>query len=106
MVRVAFIEHDGTQHDVEAPEGWSLMEAAVKNGVPGIDGDCGGVCACATCHVFLEPAWMGRLGPRTAGEDDMLEFSAEMAANSRLACQIRLEPALDGLTVHMPASQQ
>ncbi|MFM2278763.1 MAG: hypothetical protein RLZZ444_994 [Pseudomonadota bacterium] len=106
MVRIAFIEHDGTQHDVEAPQGWSLMEAAVKNGVPGIDGDCGGACACATCHVFVQAPWFDKVGERSPNEQEMLEFSAEVADNSRLACQITLAPALDGITVRMPASQQ
>lgn len=106
MVSVAFIEHDGTRHPVDAPEGWSLMEAAVNNGVPGIDGDCGGVCACATCHVFVDAAWLDRLGQRSSGEDDMLESSSEVRENSRLACQISLDASLDGLVVRMPSSQQ
>jgi ferredoxin, 2Fe-2S len=106
MVRVIFIEHDGTTHDIEAPEGWTLMEAAVKNGVSGIDGDCGGVCACATCHVFIEPVWLGRLGDQEAGEIDLLELSTDVKPNSRLACQIALDVSLDGLTVRMPSSQQ
>lgn len=106
MVSVTFIEHNGTQHEVNAPDGWSLMEAAVKNGVPGIDGDCGGVCACATCHVFIDPIWLDRLGEREAGESDMLELSSDMKPNSRLACQIALNDSLDGLTVRMPSNQQ
>lgn len=106
MVRVTLIEHDGTAHDVEAPEGWTLMEAAVKNGVPGIDGDCGGVCACATCHVFIEPDWLAHLARRDAGESEMLEMSSELKPSSRLACQITLSASLDGLTARMPSSQQ
>lgn len=106
MVSVTFIEHNGAQHEVNAPDGWSLMEAAVKNGVPGIDGDCGGVCACATCHVFIEPDWLQHLGEQSSDEGVMLGYSTEAAENSRLACQITLHASLEGLTVRMPASQQ
>lgn len=106
MVRVTFIEHNGAQHEVNAPQGWSLMEAAVKNGVPGIDGDCGGVCACATCHVFIEPYWLQHLEEQSSDEGEMLGHSTESSENSRLACQIILHASLEGLTVRMPASQQ
>jgi len=106
MVRVVFIEHNSKRHEIHAPPGWSLMEAAVKNGVPGIDGDCGGACACATCHVFIEPDWLPSLSERSSNEDEMLGYSAEAMRNSRLACQITLETSLDGLTVRMPATQQ
>ncbi|MBP7702260.1 MAG: 2Fe-2S iron-sulfur cluster binding domain-containing protein [Phenylobacterium sp.] len=105
MVKVTFIEHSGRQHEVEAREGLTLMETAVKNNVPGIDADCGGACACATCHVFVEPDWLGRLAPQSPMETSMLEFADETASNSRLACQISLAPDLDGLTVRLPQSQ-
>ncbi len=105
MPKVTFIEFHGQSHCVEVPVGTSLMRAAVDNNVPGIDGDCGGNCACATCHVYVEPEWAAKTGARTDMEDDMLGFAAEMKDNSRLACQIRLTEALDGLVVRMPDGQ-
>ena len=81
------------------------MRAAVDNNVPGIDADCGGLCACATCHVFVDPEWESRVGERSVVEDDMLNFAAETRANSRLACQIVVTDALDGLVVSMPFGQ-
>ena len=105
MPKVTFIEHDGTSHEVQAVAGQSLMRAAVDNGVPGIDADCGGQCACATCHVYVEPEWEAKTGTRTAMEEDMLNFAAVTQANSRLACQIPVTEALDGLVVRMPEGQ-
>lgn len=105
MPKVTFIAHDGQRHEVQADAGSSLMLAAVNNGVPGIDGDCGGACACATCHVFVEPPWADRVGSPSATETEMLSFSAELRPSSRLACQIRLSAALDGLVVTMPEGQ-
>ena len=105
MPQVTFIAHDGTRHDVAVAEGLSLMRAAVDNGVPGIDADCGGMCACATCHVFVDPAWAPRLDPPGAQEEEMLNFTAERREHSRLACQIPVTAALDGLTVTMPEGQ-
>ena len=105
MPKVTFIAHDGTERTVEVAAGTSLMLAAVDNQVRGIDGDCGGVCACATCHVFVEPAWAERVGPRTTQEDEMLNFAAELRDNSRLACQIPVTEALDGLVVRLPEGQ-
>ena len=105
MTKVTFIEFNGTRHDVTVPEGTTLMRAAVDNKVPGIDGDCGGQCACATCHVFVEPEWLARTGSRTATEEEMLDFAAETRPNSRLACQITLGPVLDGLVVRTPEGQ-
>ena len=102
MPKVIFISHDGTRREVQAESGLSLMRAAVDNGVPGIDADCGGMCACATCHVFVEPAWGARLAPPTAQEEEMLNFTAERRETSRLACQIPVVDALDGLTVTLP----
>ncbi len=105
MPKVVFISHDGTRREVQAESGLSLMRAAVDDGVPGIDADCGGMCACATCHVFVEPAWGARLAPPTAQEEEMLNFTAERRETSRLACQIPVVDALDGLTVTLPEGQ-
>jgi len=105
MPKVTFIEHNGTRHEVEAQTGLSLMRAAVDNKVPGIDADCGGQCACATCHVYVDPAWFPKLGPRSEMEEDMLNFAAVTQENSRLACQIPITEALAGLVVSMPEGQ-
>lgn len=105
MTQVVFIAHDGTRHAVDAVDGESLMRAAVDNGVPGIDADCGGMCACATCHVFVDAAWSAKLAPPNAQENEMLNFTAERRETSRLACQIPVSAALAGLTVTMPEGQ-
>ena len=105
MPKVTFIAHNGSRHEVQAPSGLSLMRAAIDNNVPGIDGDCGGQCACATCHVFVEAPWATLTGPRTDREDEMLNFAAELRDSSRLACQIELGDAHDGLVVSMPEGQ-
>ena len=105
MPQVIFIEHNGKRHAVEGTVGLSLMRAAIDNNVPGIDADCGGQCACATCHVYVDAAWESRTGRRTTMEEDMLNFAAVTQANSRLACQIQITDALDGLVVSMPEGQ-
>ena len=105
MPQVTFIAFNETKHTVDVPVGVNLMRAATDNDVPGIDGDCGGNCACATCHVFVDAAWEARAGTRTAKEDDMLNFAPELRSNSRLACQIIVTEALDGLVVAMPQAQ-
>ena len=105
MVKVVFIEHDGSNHEVSAYVGESLMEAAVSNNVPGIDADCGGNCACATCHVFVNPEWIANVGERREMENSMLEFSENQKPNSRLACQIQVSEEHEGLTVEIPESQ-
>ncbi|MEN9538263.1 MAG: hypothetical protein RLZZ126_498 [Pseudomonadota bacterium] len=105
MPQVTFIEFNGTPHTVRAETGQSLMLAAVNNNVPGIDADCGGNCACATCHVYVEPAWQDKVGEQSAMETDMLDFAAGTQPNSRLACQIQVTDAHEGLTVRMPAGQ-
>ncbi len=105
MVKVIFIEHDGKNHEVGAYVGESLMEAAVSNNVPGIDADCGGSCACATCHVFVNPEWISKVGERREMENSMLEFSDDQKANSRLACQIQISEEHEGLTVEIPEAQ-
>jgi 2Fe-2S ferredoxin len=105
MVKVTYIEHDGTEHTVEADAGLTVMEVAVKNGIPGIDADCGGACACATCHVFVDEAFVEKTGEPSSMEESMLDFASERESNSRLSCQITLGPSLDGLRVRMPQFQ-
>jgi 2Fe-2S ferredoxin len=105
MVQINYIEHNGTKRTVEVPEGISLMEGALKHHIPGIDGDCGGACACATCHVYVAPEWFERLTPMNELERGMLKFASEPKENSRLACQIVATPTLNGLTVTTPESQ-
>jgi 2Fe-2S ferredoxin len=105
MPKVTFISHDGQETTVDVAEGTNVMRAAVDHGVAGIDGDCGGRCACATCHVFVEPDWLAKTGDRTDTEIEMLGFANGAQAHSRLGCQIKMTAALDGLTVRMPQSQ-
>ena len=105
MPQVTFIEFNGTQHTVAAETGLSLMSAAIDNNVPGIDADCGGSCACATCHVYITAPWQTKLGAQSKMEEDMLDFAAATQPNSRLACQIEITDALDGLVVSMPNGQ-
>lgn len=105
MTKVTFIEHDGTEHTIDAADGLTLMEAATKNMVPGIDADCGGACACATCMVYVPGDWMGKLGDKDPMEDTMLDFCEYVEDNSRLSCQVKISPALEGIRVTMPESQ-
>ena len=105
MIKVVFIEHDGNSHEVNAYAGESLMEAAVSNNVPGIDADCGGNCACATCHVFVDPEWISKVGERREMENSMLEFSENLKPTSRLSCQIEVSEELNGLVVELPEAQ-
>ena len=105
MPQVTYIEHDGTAHQVELEEGLSVMRGAVDNGVPGIDADCGGECACATCHVFVDEPWLARTGTPGEQEASMLSFAATAQPNSRLSCQITMTGALDGLVVRLPEAQ-
>jgi 2Fe-2S ferredoxin len=105
MPKVTFIEFNGTAHEVEATLGQSLMRAAVDNGVPGIDADCGGACACATCHVYVDPAWLARTGSRSEMEQSMLSFAAAAQDNSRLSCQIPMTEALAGIVLRLPEGQ-
>lgn len=105
MIKVTYIEFNGTERTVQVEEGMSLMEAAVSNLVPGIDGDCGGVCACATCHVHVEEGWLARLPPMESLEDAMLNLAEGRDATSRLACQLKAAPELDGIVVRTPVGQ-
>jgi 2Fe-2S ferredoxin len=105
MPKITYIEHNGKEHVIDVPEGWSVMEGAVKNLVPGIDADCGGACACATCHVYVGEQWLPKLAPKEDMEETMLDFAQDLEPNSRLSCQIKVTKELDGLTVKMPKSQ-
>ena len=105
MPKITYIDQSGKERVVEVPTGWTVMEGAVKNRVPGIDADCGGACACATCHVYVDPEWQGKLKPRDEMEQQMLDFAIDLKSNSRLSCQIKVTPELDGLVVRTPKSQ-
>lgn len=105
MPKITYIEASGKAHVVEAPVGQTVMEAAVKNAVPGIDADCGGACACATCHVYVDPDWLAKTGDASSMEQSMLDFANDVEDNSRLSCQIKVSEALDGLVVRLPKSQ-
>ena len=107
MPKITFIEHNGTPHTVEGTIGRSVMEAAVNNNIRGIDADCGGECACATCHVYIEPEWLGKVGLPADGsqEASMLSFAAVTQPDSRLSCQIKVSDDLDGLIVTTPERQ-
>jgi len=106
MPSITFLDHGGAARTVSAEAGCSLMEVARMNDIPGIDADCGGMCACATCHVYVDEAFLARLNPRTDSEEPMLEFVDDMRETSRLACQIEVTDELDGLRVTTPASQK
>jgi 2Fe-2S ferredoxin len=105
MPKVIYVEHSGSRHEIEVPVGDSVMRGAVYNGVPGIDADCGGECACATCHVYVDPAWLALAGEPGEMEKSMLSSGANTRDNSRLSCQIRVTEALDGLVVRLPDGQ-
>ena len=105
MAKITYIENDGAEHTVDVKTGLSVMEGAIKNNIPGIDADCGGACACATCHVYVDPAWKDKTGSTSAMEDSMLDFAENVEPTSRLSCQIKVSDDLDGLVVRMPESQ-
>ena len=105
MARITYIAADASARTLDVPDGETLMEAAVANGVPGIDGDCGGNCACATCHVHVDPAWVAAAGAKSEMEAAMLDFAEGVTDDSRLACQIVASPALDGMVVRTQVSQ-
>ncbi|WP_414901791.1 2Fe-2S iron-sulfur cluster-binding protein [Sphingomonas flavalba] len=104
-MKITFIEYNGAVHVVEGEAGQSVMDLAVKHGIPGVVGDCGGACACATCHIHVDPRWLAATGEAGDMETSLLEFARDPDANSRLSCQIKVSPALDGLIVHLPESQ-
>lgn len=106
MAKITYIEHNGTEHVVDVPTGLTVMEGARDNNIPGIEADCGGACACSTCHVYVDAAWVYKLPPRDDMEEDMLDFAYEPdPVRSRLTCQLKVSDALDGLVVTMPEKQ-
>src|SRR2546429_2117350 len=105
MVKITYIDVDGTHRTVDGEVGSTVMETAIKNGVPGIEAECGGACACSTCHVYVDEAWKAATGEPAPMEEDMLDFAYEVKPTSRLSCQIKVTEALDGLTVTTPERQ-
>ena len=105
MPKITYIESNGTEHAVDAEVGATVMESAIKNAVPGIEAECGGACACATCHVYVEEEWREKVGGPSPMEEDMLDFGYEVRPNSRLSCQIKVIDELDGLKVTTPERQ-
>ena len=105
MTKISYVAFDGTRFDVEAENGSTVMENAIRNGVPGIEAECGGACACATCHVYVDEAWRDKVGGPSAMEESMLDFAENVEPSSRLSCQIKVSDALDGLIVRTPENQ-
>ena len=105
MAKIIFVDQDGTKREVEAKAGSSIMEAAVQNMIPGIDADCGGACACATCHVYVDGAWTDKIKAKDDMEESMLDFAEDVQGNSRLSCQILVTDEIDGVIVTTPESQ-
>ncbi len=105
MPKITYIEFNGTPHEVEVSSGMSVMEGAIDNNVPGIEAECGGACSCATCHVYVDPAWREATGEADHFERDMLECAMDLQENSRLSCQIEVSDELDGMIVRMPELQ-
>src|ERR1700745_4355041 len=105
MVKITYIDHAGTARTVEAEPGATVMETAIKHGIPGIEAECGGACACATCHVYVDEAWREKTGEPAPMEEDMLDFAFAVKPNSRFLCQIQIAEALDGLVVTTPERQ-
>ncbi|WP_084422180.1 2Fe-2S iron-sulfur cluster-binding protein [Henriciella litoralis] len=106
MAKVKFVQPDGAETVIDIKPGLSVMEGATSAGISGIDADCGGACACATCQVYVDEAWLENTGERTDLEDAMLDFAIEVQGNSRLSCQITMSDALDGLIVKIPPTQR
>jgi ferredoxin, 2Fe-2S len=105
MAKITFIQPDGPSQTVEAEAGLTVMEAAKLNSIEGIEAECGGACACATCHVYVDEAWRDKAGKPAAMEEDMLDFAFDVREGSRLCCQIKVTAAIDGLIVRVPAKQ-
>jgi ferredoxin, 2Fe-2S len=105
MPKLTIVAFDGTRFELDADKGSTVMENAVRNSVPGIEAECGGACACATCHVYVDEAWTDLVGPPAAMEEDMLDFAVDVRPNSRLSCQIKMKAELDGLVVSIPERQ-
>ena len=105
MAKITYIEHNGKSHTISVDNGLTVMEGAVQNDVPGIDADCGGSMACATCHVYVKEDWLNKINSKSEGEDDMLDQAFEPKSNSRLSCQLVVSDQLDGLIVNLPEKQ-
>ena len=105
MAKITYIEHNGKEHTVDVQNGLTVMEGAVQNDIPGIDADCGGSMACATCHVYVKDDWYNKLDEKSEGEDDMIDQAYEPKKNSRLSCQINVSDKTEGLIVHLPEKQ-
>ena len=105
MPKITYIEHNGKSHTIDVSPGLSVMEGAVQNDIPGIDADCGGGMACATCHVYVNEEWLDKLPVKEDGEEDMLDMAFEPKQNSRLSCQLTVSDELDGLVVNIPSKQ-
>ena len=105
MPKITYIEHNGKTHNIEVPNELSVMEGALQNNIPGIDADCGGACACATCHVYVDEKWFDKLPKKSVSEQDMLDMAIEPNKFSRLGCQIAVSDDLDGMVVKMPSKQ-
>ena len=105
MAKITYTEFNGKTHTIEVRTGQSVMEGAVRHNIPGIIAECGGACSCATCHVYIDPAWFDKTGSRTPAEVDMLDYANGVQDNSRLSCQIKVSDALDGLVLTMPKTQ-
>ena len=105
MTKITYVEHNGKEHTIDVQNGLTVMEGAVQNDIPGIDADCGGSMACATCHVYVKDDWYDKLDEKSEGEDDMIDQAYEPKKNSRLSCQISVSDEIDGLTVITPAKQ-
>ena len=105
MAKITYIEHNGTKHTVDVQNGLTVMEGAVQNNIPGIDADCGGSMACATCHVYVKDEWFDKINKKSEGEDDMIDQAYEPKKSSRLSCQIQVSSDIDGLEVHLPEKQ-
>ena len=105
MVAITYVEHDGTEHAVDVDEQMSLMEGATLNMVPGVEGMCGGICSCATCHCIIDDAWIDKVGKADEVEMSIMESAIEPSLNSRLSCQIKVTDELDGIVIHVPESE-
>ena len=105
MAKITYVEFEGKEHVIDVADGMTVMEGARDNAVPGIDADCGGACACSTCHVYVDDAWVGKLPEIEPMEEDMLDFAFEPKPVSRLSCQIKMTDEFDGLVVHVPEQQ-
>ena len=105
MTKLTIIAFDGQKHELDVANGSTVMENAVRNSIPGIDAECGGACACATCHCYVDDAWTEVVGGPEPMEEDMLDFAQDVRPTSRLSCQIKMSDELDGLVVHLPERQ-